>query len=239
MKTETDSEVIIDKKIIGSVIKAFLLTLIFSINIRTLNTETFSIVTILPEYGFSQWIIVLGISFVIYFSRFKCINAKSYHPKRLVCLSLIFGILNTMGLFMYYNDCLPRTAEAYVLFLLYILCYSYVFLLVSRCFLRGLEICKFKQEKHYLACNYKLPHFLHNNIFWVSFAVILLCWFPWILTYYPASMEWDVYYPLMQYLCQTPPNNHHPWFYTCIIGFFYSIGLFFNNKNLGILGDLI
>ena len=218
----------VNRKIVKAIIIGFLLNLIFSIDLRSLNAKTFTVVNAFPEYSVAQWIQVLAVSFLIYKVSFKCSTDSSYDSSMLKGIALLFGILNTMGVFMYYNDALPRNFREMVVFMLFFLGCSYTFLLVSKCFCRGIAHCECENKLHYT------NKFRGQNVFWGSFIIILLFWLPWLVMYYPASIEWDVYYPLQQFLGQASPNNHHPWFYTCIVGSFYKLGLYFNNKNLGI-----
>lgn len=217
-----------NRNIVKSIIVGFFLSLIFSIDIRSLNTKTFAVVNVFPLYSFAQWIQVLGISFFVYRASVKCSTDSSYDSTLLKGIALLFGVLNTMGIFMYYNDALPRNTREMVAFTLFFLGCSYIFLLVSRCFCRSIELCECEKKQPYIS---KVSG---RSVFWWSFIVIILCWLPWLVMYYPASMEWDVYHPIRQFLGQASPDNHHPWFYSCVVGSFYKLGLYFNNKNLGI-----
>ena len=218
----------LNSKIIESIIIGFLLSLLFSIDIRVLNAKTFTIVNVFPEYSFAQWIQFLGISFLVYKASLKCSTDNSYDSTLLKGIALLFGILNTMGIFMYYNDALPRNIREMVVFTLFFMGCSYTFLLVSKCFCRVIALCECEKKQ---PCMSKVGGL---SVFRESFIVILLFWLPWLVMYYPASIEWDVYYPIQQFLGQISPNNHHPWFYSCVVGSFYKLGLYFNNKNLGI-----
>ena len=74
----------------------------------------------------------------------------------------------------------------------------------------------------------------------VSAAVMLVAWIPWLLAFYPASMNWDTYYQIAMYSGETPVwvipyaptgsivdhafSDHHPFFDTLIYGIFAQSG---------------
>lgn len=74
----------------------------------------------------------------------------------------------------------------------------------------------------------------------VSAAVMLVAWIPWLLAFYPASMNWDTYYQMAMYSGETPVwvipyaptgsvvdhafSDHHPFFDTLIYGAFAQFG---------------
>ena len=144
-----------------------------------------------------------------------------------ICVAgIVFGILNASGQQMYYTDGLPRTFVSHMVLWVYAIAGA-----VSFCYIA------------FFLCNHFYGFFYHKGVgtwerstrklFWVAFAVILAGWLPWMITYYPASADWDVYYPIRQYLNLTDRTNQQPWFYSCTVGFFYSLGVNYANKNAG------
>lgn len=74
----------------------------------------------------------------------------------------------------------------------------------------------------------------------VSAAVMFALWIPWLLAFYPASMNWDTFYQIAMYSGETPVwvipyaptgsivdhafSDHHPFFDTLIYGSFAQFG---------------
>lgn len=63
-----------------------------------------------------------------------------------------------------------------------------------------------------------------------------MCWLLWIISYYPASADNDVFWQMSTYFGydHLVPSNHHPWFSTLVITWFYQIGMKLHNENLGL-----
>ncbi|GFI44622.1 hypothetical protein IMSAGC018_02303 [Lachnospiraceae bacterium] len=62
---------------------------------------------------------------------------------------------------------------------------------------------------------------------------LILCWSPYILTYYPGAVYSDGFVSIDQIL-KNYLNNHHPIFYTKFVGLFIRFGLHFGSLNMGI-----
>jgi hypothetical protein len=74
----------------------------------------------------------------------------------------------------------------------------------------------------------------YRNIFWVSFAIIFVCWFPWIFLNYPGSVDADSNYQLTQYFGYSDFTSHHPPLNTFIRGSLVELGRLIYNANLGV-----
>lgn len=97
-------------------------------------------------------------------------------------------------------------------------------------------LCNFWREKISKAS--KLPaYFLTScnagKTFWISWGVLVLCWFPAWLAYYPAICSYDIPAQMGQVLTGEY-NTHHPLAHTLLLQFFYSVGKGIGNVNLGI-----
>ena len=85
----------------------------------------------------------------------------------------------------------------------------------------------------------------------MSAAVMLVAWTPWLLAFYPASMNWDTYYQMAMFSGETPVwvipyaptgsvvdhafSDHHPFFDTLIYGAFAQFGRTITGSwNLGV-----
>ena len=72
----------------------------------------------------------------------------------------------------------------------------------------------------------------------ISMAVMLVCWLPYYLTYYPGGIGNDIFESVNMCLGNIPWTNHHPVFFTALIKFF--IVLFGRGGNLNLaLGMMV
>lgn len=83
----------------------------------------------------------------------------------------------------------------------------------------------------FLKDNYKKINISSNNRLkgkWfiiISIVIGFLCFLPYFLKYYPGVLTPDSYNSMAQINHFIGYSNHHPWIYTLLIKFFYSIGL--------------
>lgn len=140
--------------------------------------------------------------------------------------AIAFGILNAFGQQMYYVDTLPKSAFSFGIMMLYAMACAVVFYCIAVLFYAHLPMAYDSSDSRFRTVSNK-------KVFWISFCVILAGWLPWLITYYPASADWDVYYPISEYLGLMDKNNQQPWFYCCTVGFFYKMGTKYADKNVG------
>ncbi|MBD5458858.1 MAG: hypothetical protein HDR27_09860 [Lachnospiraceae bacterium] len=62
------------------------------------------------------------------------------------------------------------------------------------------------------------------HVFVLLFLICLFCYIPFFLMYYPTWFNNDAIWQMEQILGMVPRSNHHPYFHTMIIQFFYQIG---------------
>lgn len=98
-------------------------------------------------------------------------------------------------------------------FILYYLCFESFYNIIGN-FSKNIIVNESKAARR------KISPFIIGGL---SFLVFLLCWFPYLLTYYPGVMEYDSWVQMMQVLGQ-PYSNHHPWLQTIIIKGIYELG---------------
>ena len=188
----------------------------------------------LSTYGFKGNLYVAGLTtlFWVWFQHFG--DKALFSSRPLTIAACLFGLLNQSALHLFYRNLLRwLSVRAIGVFLIQAAAWAILFLIVSRAILVLLEDIgeKVGTEKKQLS---GFPAFLDNHIFLSAFLVILLGWLPWIISYYPASIEWDVYDPILRWLGVRNPSNHHPWFYTMIVGSAWKLGDRLENKNFGI-----
>lgn len=63
-----------------------------------------------------------------------------------------------------------------------------------------------------------------RHIFFASFLICFFCYLPYFLIYFPTWLSNDAVWQLEQVLGLVPGSNHHPYFHTMIIKFFFMIG---------------
>ena len=65
------------------------------------------------------------------------------------------------------------------------------------------------------------------------FAIILLCWLPYLLVYYPANLSPDSFSTINQSIGITKYYNHHPIMFTLFAQLFIRLGMSLININFG------
>ncbi|MCM1153972.1 MAG: DUF6020 family protein [Roseburia sp.] len=61
-------------------------------------------------------------------------------------------------------------------------------------------------------------------VFLIFFLLCFLSYLPYFLMYYPTWLSNDAVWQLEQAVGWAPPSNHHPWFHTLLIKFFFMAG---------------
>lgn len=61
-------------------------------------------------------------------------------------------------------------------------------------------------------------------VFLCSFLIIMVCWLPYFLAYFPGLLSNDSVWQMDQILGIRPYSNHHPFTHTMLIKLFYTIG---------------
>lgn len=94
--------------------------------------------------------------------------------------------------------------------------------LISR---MGTKGCSGRRSKHKIS-----PRMRFTGIF----LLLLICWFPILLSYYPGIFAYDASAQLEQFLNHSF-SNHHPLLHTLLLGSLFSLGRFGPNYNVGVL----
>lgn len=72
------------------------------------------------------------------------------------------------------------------------------------------------------------------KVYFIIYGVILVCWLPYLLTYFPGGIFSDTQNSILQVLNVVDYKNSNPLLYTIIIGNFVKFGIANNNPQLGI-----
>lgn len=67
----------------------------------------------------------------------------------------------------------------------------------------------------------------------IYFSIIILCWVPILLAYYPAIVSYDGGYQIRDFIFKNGQMNHHPVIITLLYSFFYELGLLHGYANWG------
>lgn len=195
-------------------------------------------------YGILHVFAAFALALFVYITWIDTRLSKEKTDKILLLISGIFGIANVSGLCMYGADGFFFDAGAAWIMVLIgaVMGWSVLFYLAAYWILKGIEYFFCKNDG--IDDGSKVSVFIEKHLFSVSFIIIMAGWVLWIFSYYPASMDYDVYRQLNSYLGIWEHSNHDPWFSTCVLGWCYKIGVMLQNENMGIfiyilLRDLI
>lgn len=69
-----------------------------------------------------------------------------------------------------------------------------------------------------------LPDYVRKHPFAVSFAVIIICWLPYLIAFFPGSVPHDGFHQLRQVLGLVKPTEQHPYITSLFFGCIFRIG---------------
>lgn len=69
--------------------------------------------------------------------------------------------------------------------------------------------------------------------FFIPMLIMLICWVPYLIIYYPGFIFGDSVSSILQALGKIPLNNHHPVLYTLFLKLCVKIGFFFGSLSFG------
>lgn len=78
----------------------------------------------------------------------------------------------------------------------------------------------------------------HGRVFWISFVVILICWVPVFLAYYPGLFAYDVNRQISEVI-SGQLTNQNPLLHTLYLGGMYLLGGALGDFNIGIALSVI
>lgn len=67
------------------------------------------------------------------------------------------------------------------------------------------------------------PEHSHRIVFWGSAALLMACWLPYLLAFYPGLFTYDISWQYQQYQTWSL-NAHHPLLHTLLVGWFCDFG---------------
>lgn len=79
----------------------------------------------------------------------------------------------------------------------------------------------------------KLLTFYNAHTVAAAFIIIILCWLPCLISYYPGTIVTDTKIQLMQTLGLFRKNQHHPFVSTYLVSSLFRLGVFLKDESLG------
>ena len=127
-----------------------------------------------------------------------------------------------------------------VLFIVFYFILNKLFYFLDKKKIINIKIKKIKNTKFY--------HLFDKKTFLFSLIFIIICWLPYIISFYPAILSPDPSFQIKQYFgipnkystynIMLDPSmtitNHHPVIHTLLLGTCVKIGTIINNVNLGL-----
>lgn len=164
----------------------------------------------------------------------------------LYLLSTLFALFTVIG-----NSFLVCDSLAFLyknIFLIIINIFIFIGLIVLYKYLLERLFTYFDKNKDEDLKRNKFTIFFDNHPFITSFIIILLCWLPYFIAFYPCILSPDPTFQIKQffgipnkysnYVVLLDQNqiitNHHPVIHTLLLGGCLKLGHTFNNDNLGL-----
>lgn len=166
----------------------------------------------------------------------------------IILLSILYSSFITIGTsFLISNSFELLEKKPYITLLVYILLVILIFNIIKLIFdkleNRDHKLIKFKKIK-----KSKIYKLFDKYPFRFSMIFMIICWLPYIISFYPVIMSPDPSYQIKQffqipnkysnYSIMIDPNvtitNHHPVIHTLLLGTCTKIGVMINNVNLGL-----
>ena len=176
------------------------------------------------EERFSHNSVISVIAFLFIF--FLISEVKNIKDRRIIILTTILSIIfSTIEIVGFYLDKYQQLhfSKACILKLL-----SYLVLFYCAISIIFIKIKNFKDKN-----NHKFYKLSNKKVFFFSWILIIICWIPYLIKYYPGVMTPDSILQAGQAIVYGL-NSHHPMFHTLIIKVCLTIGNCINDYNLGV-----
>lgn len=181
--------------------------------------------------------------FVLFLVIYKKYNKKSNW--NINVLSILFAIFMIFGKSYMEVHNSSLIFGHYALFILAVLMAIGYFFIFKFCLS---NIFYYLDKYKNINTNNKFFKYLKEHPFIVSLIIILVCWLPYIIAYYPTILSPDPSYQIKQFFGirtkyadyailldeSMQITNHHPVLHTLLIGSCLKIGNFIGNDNLGL-----
>jgi len=165
-----------------------------------------------------------------------------------IILSIIYSTFIIIGnSFMLTNSFKWIEKHLFINFVLYIVLMFIIYIILNKIFTlldnKKTNIIKFDKIK-----KLKLYDLFNRYTFLFSLIFMIICWLPYIISFYPAILSPDPSFQIRQYFgipnkysdysVMIDPSvtitNHHPVVHTLLLGTCVKIGTILNNVNIGL-----
>jgi hypothetical protein len=202
----------------------------YSVNIPILK-YIFLLLEQLKGWGIESCLIFSGLFTIAYVTRKEAARQNIW----LRILSAVFALCMVLGKsfadtnsLSYFTLGKMQFAYTFVIFL----GYTYFFYIMLGAFL--IVVRKMK-EANWFAHNKFAILFFERHPVLLPFCAMLICALPYVIIYFPGTVQWDGHAQVYYYFRLAPWTNHHPLFCTYLMGIIFSIGRYvFHSDNIGI-----
>lgn len=194
----------------------------------------------LPPSSTSLLWTALAICFFLFF-RHVLITKQLKSGVFPVLLGLLFGVLNTLGGMLFAFDSWAMLGNAKTLLLTLVRCIGQSLPMIA--FLTWvMHSLTDGMLKKSTALDRWIPKrfaglarfYQHHPILSIS-LLLILCWSPYLIAFYPGTVCWDLSEMIAQFFGQRPTDTWHPVFLTWIFGSLVWLGRLAGSDNLGAL----
>ena len=227
------------KKVCISILFGILLTTAMIFVPNTSNITINSLTSSINGYGFLYAISVLCISYVFYkmffISKYKIkFNINILITSLLLSISLLLGkyYINNQSIHTLFSSLSIIFINIIFLITYFITIYTSIFNLFE--YLNNLTIMENTSEKQEKIFSKILNFIFEKHSLIMPFLIIFLCGLPYIIFFYPGTIQDDGNVQLQQFLGNYGRTSHHPYISTIILGTCFKIGSSLGNDNLGI-----
>ncbi len=182
---------------------------------------------------------------------------KFYHKATIISKKKSLKVLSLiLSFFMIFGNsfmCIGSTALVFknigyfILSLIMFIGYYYLFLILISYLFRFLDKTNFSEEKKNNKDNKFISTF-KKHPFLFSLCFIIICWLPYIISYYPIILSPDPSFQIKQFFGirtkyadyailldeNVVMTNHHPVTHTVLLGSCLKLGTLIGNDNLGL-----
>lgn len=228
------------KKIAVSIVFGILLaiTLIYIPASPVLNLEMLKVS--IKGYGMFFSISALAIAYVFYKLTFES-KYKIKFNIHVLLASLFLAFCSLIGKY-YINYYINRLGlqglySSLSVVFINILFYAVYFISFYIGIFTLFEFCKNYEEKEFevkSAFSKVLDFVFNKHSFIIPFLIIMICGIPYIVSFFPGTVQDDGNVQLQQFLNNYGRTGHHPYMSTFVLGACFNIGSKLGSENLGI-----
>ena len=211
----------------------FVTALIYVPIVTDFSIENFT--NAINGYGLTFSILTLSVSYVFY----KLITGKEKIKFNVIIAvtSLFLSTCLVIGKYYINEFTLSALFSSFFVFIINIVLTIVFFIALYVVIFNLYEYCNNYEEKKETprTCFSKIIDFvLNKHSFLMPFLIILICGIPYIVFFYPGSVQFDGNVQLQQFLNNLGRTAHHPYVSTMILGACFQLGRALGSDNFGI-----